>query len=98
MGAAPNGGFNREQLLICKNSALNCQLGRARGHRPYQSNYYQRSRAGTLALQLSTLSGGHGGTAPTNSQSRARSRRSHYNSQLSTLNSQLSTINSQLCA
>ncbi|MGL5064636.1 MAG: hypothetical protein ACRC62_32035 [Microcoleus sp.] len=40
--------------------------GRARGHRPYQ---------------LSTQAGGHGSTAPTNSQ-------------LSTLNSQLST---QIC-
>ncbi|MGL5063490.1 MAG: hypothetical protein ACRC62_26200 [Microcoleus sp.] len=60
------------QLLIDRLSTINYQLstfnfqlrGRARGHRPYQ---------------LSTSSGGHGGTAPTNSQ-------------LSTLNSQLSTL------
>ncbi|MGL5059733.1 MAG: hypothetical protein ACRC62_07095 [Microcoleus sp.] len=46
----------------------------------FQLSTINRSRAGTLALQLSTLSGGHGGTAPTDYQ-------------LSTINYQLSTIN-----
>ncbi|MGL5063590.1 MAG: hypothetical protein ACRC62_26705 [Microcoleus sp.] len=41
--------------------------GRARGHRPYQLS---TKRAGTGAPPLSTINeeGGHGGTAPTNSQ------------------------------